>query len=103
ERVDPYVRVGGAVVQLGHPDVRVNPFDLATADRRPNCLTRRGLFLHTLIAVMLGQQPLPAERAALDRAIITTYAHAGITTDPATWTGPAPLLSDLSATLAADP
>jgi len=57
------------------------------------------LFLHTLIAVLLGQQPPPAERAALDRAIIATYATAGITNDPATWTRSAPLLRDLAATL----
>ncbi|MCM4078266.1 VirB4 family type IV secretion system protein [Paractinoplanes hotanensis] len=93
--------VGGTVVQLGVPGVRVNPFDLP-ADDRPDTLTRRGLFLHTLISVMLGVTPPPAERAALDRAITGTYAHAGITGDPATWSKPAPLLRDLAATLAVD-
>ena len=93
--------VGGTVVQLGAPGVRVNPFDLPTDDR-PDTLTRRGLFLHTLISVMLGATPPPAERAALDRAITTTYSKAGITGDPATWSRPAPLLRDLAATLTAD-
>ena len=41
------------------------------------------------------------ERAVLDTAITATYARAGITDDPTTWTRPAPLLADLRATLAA--
>ncbi|MFI1995299.1 VirB4 family type IV secretion system protein [Actinoplanes sp. NPDC020271] len=93
--------VGGTVVQLGAPGVRVNPFDLP-ADGRPDTLTRRGLYLHTLIAVLLGATPPPAERAALDRAITATYARAGINADPATWRRPAPLLRDLATTLAGD-
>ena len=35
----------------------------------------------------------------LDTAITATYARAGITDDPTTWTRPAPLLADLRATL----
>jgi type IV secretory pathway VirB4 component len=103
---DEYMRlaaaVGGVTLQLGAPGVRLNPFDLPAADRRPDALTRRALFLHTLISVLLGQQPPPSERAALDRAIIACYAGAGITNDPTTWTRPAPLLRDLTATLTAD-
>ena len=68
--------VGGTVVQLGQPGVRINPLDLP-ADQRPDTLTRRGLYLHTLISVMLGASPPPAERAALDRAITATYRQAG--------------------------
>jgi hypothetical protein len=53
---DEYTRlaraVGGTVVQLGAPGVRLNPLDLPAADRRPGALTRRGLFLHTLVAVL---------------------------------------------------
>jgi type IV secretory pathway VirB4 component len=105
--------VGGTVVQLGAPGVRVNPLDLP-ADGRPDTLTRRGLFLHTLIAILTGTTATsgggsgtagalsPGERAALDRAITATYAKAGINNDPGTWTRPAPLLKDLAATLAAD-
>jgi type IV secretory pathway VirB4 component len=93
--------VGGTVVQLGLPEVRVNPFDLPLDDR-PDTLTRRGLFLHTLISVMLGATPPPAERAALDRAITATYNRAGINTDPATWSRPAPLMRDLAEALTDD-
>jgi hypothetical protein len=101
--------VGGTVVRLGELGVRLNPLDLPAGDRRPDALTRRGLFLHTLLSVMLGPAGegsaamTPHERAALDRAIIATYATAGINADPATWTRPAPLLRDLSSTLDADP
>jgi type IV secretory pathway VirB4 component len=98
--------VGGTVVQLGQPGVRINPLDLPN-DQRADTLTRRGLYLHTLIAVMLGSSGRetsisPAERAALDRAITATYTGAGITNDPATWTRPAPLLRDLASTLDGD-
>jgi type IV secretory pathway VirB4 component len=94
--------VGGTVIRLGVPGVRINPFDLPENDRRPDALTRRALFVHTAIAVMLGHAPSPAERAVLDRAITVTYRTAGITFDPATWTRPAPLLTDLAAVLARD-
>jgi TraG P-loop domain len=100
---DEYLRlcdaVGGTAIQLGAPGIRVNPLDIPAGDRRPDALTRRALFLHTLVAVLLGQQPPPQERAALDKAIATTYAAAGISNDPTTWTRPAPLLRDLAATL----
>ena len=111
---DEYARlashVGGTVVRLGEPGVRLNPLDLPAGSRRPDTLTRRGLFLHTLVAVMLGADN-PAsgggldarEKAALDRAIIAAYTGAGITSDPATWTRPAPLLRDLASTLDTDP
>ncbi len=104
---DEYVRlaqaVGGATVQLGAAGVRVNPLDLPQADRRPDALTRRALFTHTLVAVLLGGQPPPAERAALDRALAGCYAAAGISNDPASWGRPAPLLRDLTSTLDAGP
>ncbi|GAA1596573.1 VirB4 family type IV secretion system protein [Actinoplanes couchii] len=103
---DEYLRLAGAVngtvVRLGAPGVKVNPFELPAADTRPGALTRRGLFLHTFIAVLLGHTPPPAEKAALDRAILAVYRAAGITADPATHRRPAPLLKDLAATLSAD-
>jgi type IV secretory pathway VirB4 component len=104
---DEYLRlceaVGGTAIQLGAPGIRLNPMDIPAGDRRPDALTRRALFLHTLVAVLLGEQP--PERAALDKAITATYAAAGINNDPNTWTRPAPLLRDLTTTLeeAADP
>ncbi|MBF9132759.1 DUF87 domain-containing protein [Plantactinospora sp. S1510] len=103
---DEYLRladaVGGSLVRLGLPGVKINPLDLPAGDRRPDVLTRRGLFLHTLISVLLGHQPPPAERAALDRAILAVYRAAGITADPATHHRPAPLLRDLAEALRAD-
>ncbi len=94
--------VGGTLVRLGAPGARVNPFDLPPGDHRGDALTRRALFLHTLIGVLLGQQPPPTERAALDKAITATYTTAGITHDPATWRRPAPVLADLAAALTRD-
>ncbi|WP_246595591.1 VirB4 family type IV secretion system protein [Actinoplanes auranticolor] len=103
---DEYTRladaVGGSIVRLGRPGVKINPLDLPAGDNRPDVLTRRGLFLHTLISVLLGHEPPPAERAALDRAILAVYRRAGITADPATHHRPAPLLKDLTAILHAD-
>jgi hypothetical protein len=105
---DEYARlaqaVGGAHVHLGAEGVRLNPFDLPTVTSpqaaRADGLLRRAMFLHTFITVLTGQQPTAAERAALDRAIITTYQRAGITTDVRTWARPAPTLPDLAAVLA---
>ena len=90
---DEYARlaaaVGGAYVHLGAPDVHLNPFDLPAAGRaRPDTLTRRALFLHTVIAVLCGGQPAPAERAALDKAIMAAYHQAGITATRAPGRGP---------------
>jgi type IV secretory pathway VirB4 component len=106
---DEYVRlaerVGGTVVQLGAPGVRLNPLDIPTGDRRPDALNRRCLFLHTVVAVLAGTTGAtlpPQETAVLDAAINATYNTAGITSDPATWDTPAPLLHDLHTTLAAD-
>ena len=103
---DEYARlagaVGGAYVHLGAPGVHLNPFDLPAAGRaRPDTLTRRALFIHTVIAVLCGGEPSPAERAALDKAIMTAYQRAGITADPRTWARPAPLLPALATALRA--
>jgi type IV secretory pathway VirB4 component len=99
--------VGGTYVHLGADDVRLNPFDLPI-QRRPDgrrtaardALTRRALFLHTVIAVLLGTEPSAQQRAVLDHAILTTYGRAGITQDPRTWSRPAPLLAGLATVLA---
>jgi hypothetical protein len=103
---DEYTRlaaaVGGTQLRLGQPGVRLNPFDLPRAGdgQHPvDALTRRALFVHTLIAVLLGAPLDPGTRAALDRGTIAAYAHVGITADPRTWARPAPLLADLSAAL----
>jgi type IV secretory pathway VirB4 component len=92
--------VGGSVLRLGAPGVRLNPLDL---DSQPDALVRRAMFLHTLVAVLLGEEPRPAARAALDRAILAAYRSCGVTADPATHSRPAPLLRDVAAALDADP
>ncbi|MEU5308821.1 DUF87 domain-containing protein [Streptomyces sp. NPDC021562] len=104
---DEYVRlaetVGGNVIALGADGVRINPFDLpAAADSEEDVLTRRVLFLHTFLAVLLGADLTAAEKAALDRAFLATYARAGITGDRRTWSRTAPTLTDLAAVLAED-
>ncbi|MDT4994821.1 MAG: hypothetical protein QOH97_4713 [Actinoplanes sp.] len=102
---DEYIRlaeaVGGITIQLGVAGVRLNPLDIPAGDRRDDALTRRALFVHTLVAVLMGQQPPPSERAALDKAITAAYAAAGISNDPATWRHPPPLLRDVGAALEA--
>ncbi|WP_144120949.1 VirB4 family type IV secretion system protein [Catellatospora sichuanensis] len=104
---DEYTRlahaVGGTVIALGAPGVRINPFDIPAGDSRPDAYTRRLLFAHTAVTVLLGsEQVTPTDRAALDRALIACYQHAGITPDPDTWSRPAPLLRDLATTLDQD-
>ena len=108
---DEYARlaaaVGGSYVHLGGDGVRLNPFDLpihtAPDGQRsapPDALTRRCLFLHTALSVLLGAVLTATERAVLDRALLATYHHAGITTDPRTWLRPAPTLRTLRDVLA---
>ncbi|PWK84482.1 uncharacterized protein DUF87 [Lentzea atacamensis] len=108
---DEYARlaaaVGGTYVHLGARGVRLNPFDLpihTRADGRrtapKDALVRRSLFLHTVIAVLVGGELEAAERAALDRAIATTYQSVGITADARTWTRPSPTLRVLRDQLA---
>jgi type IV secretory pathway VirB4 component len=91
--------VGGAYLHLGAPGVHINPFDLATGEE---ALTRRALFVHTLVAVLLGEKLDPAATAALDRGIVGAYEAVGITADPRSHARPAPLLRDLSSALEAD-
>lgn len=114
--------VGGTTIRLGAPGTRLNPLDLTIhtsgggtarggTRRQSDALTRRALFCHTLVSVLLGTGGDPgtgnsgssgldaAGRAALDRAIIAAYAAAGITSDPRTWRRPAPLLADVVAAL----
>ncbi|MFF5990601.1 MULTISPECIES: VirB4 family type IV secretion system protein [Prauserella] len=100
--------IGGTYIHLGDADVRINPFDLPIAVRPDgrrtapkDALTRRALFLHTVIGVLLGTELSAQQRAVLDRAIMATYQQAGITSDPRTWGRQAPLLADLAAILTA--
>ncbi|WP_433418823.1 VirB4 family type IV secretion system protein [Microtetraspora malaysiensis] len=104
---DEYARmcaaVGGAYLHLGAPKVRLNPFDLPPEGRRDgDPLTRRALFLHTLISVMLGETLVNASKAALDRGILAAYRQAGITTERRTWNRRPPLMRDLVTALTED-
>ncbi|WP_406985895.1 VirB4 family type IV secretion system protein [Nocardiopsis protaetiae] len=101
--IDPegeYVRlaeaVGGTVLRPGATAQQgLNPFALPTAAEDGQGFTNRALFLHTLVGAMVGALSA-TDRAVLDRAIVTAYAQAGITRDPATWDRPAPVLADLA-------
>ncbi|MFI7680067.1 VirB4 family type IV secretion system protein [Actinophytocola sp. NPDC049390] len=108
---DEYARlaaaVGGTYVHLGARGVRLNPFDLPIHTRAggrrtapKDALVRRSLFLHTVIAVLVGGELEAVERAALDRAIAATYQSVGITADARTWTRPSPTLRVLRDQLA---
>jgi type IV secretory pathway VirB4 component len=92
--------VGGAYLRLGAPGVHLNPFDLGG---EPDALTRRALFAHTLLGVLLGGPLDPAASAVVDRAVIAAYTARGITSDPRTHARPAPLLIDFARALEADP
>lgn len=92
--------VGGVCLHLGAPGVTLNPLDLGDED---DALTRRSLFVQTLVAVLLQGEPSPLARAALDRAVIAAYNAKGITSDPRTHRRPAPLMADVAAALEADP
>jgi type IV secretory system conjugative DNA transfer VirD4/TraG family protein/uncharacterized protein DUF87 len=103
--------VGGVVVRVGAPGVRINPLDVPIHHRADggrhahrDALTLRSLFLFTFISVLLGVELDPTTRAVLDDACATTYARAGIDPDqPGTWERPAPILADLAAALADHP
>ncbi|MCP2343719.1 VirB4 family type IV secretion system protein [Actinomadura rupiterrae] len=92
--------IGGTRLALGAPGVCFNPFDLISG-QSDDALTRRALFCQTLVTAMTGEPLTPEARAVLDRAVMAAYASKGITTDPDTWTRPAPLLKDLVAQLEA--
>jgi TraG P-loop domain len=93
--------VGGTLLQLGAPGVRLNPLDLSQ-DGQADALARRALFAHTLVGVLLGGPLDPDTTAALDRAVLDAYKARGISSDPRTHARPAPQLADLSAALEGD-
>ncbi|MCD0450412.1 DUF87 domain-containing protein [Actinocorallia sp. API 0066] len=87
--------VGGTRIALGAPGVCFNPFDLPEG-QGDDTFDRRALFIQTLVAAMLGEPLNPAAKAALDKAVMATYAAHGITSDRRTWKKEAPLLRDLA-------
>jgi type IV secretory pathway VirB4 component len=104
--VDPeqeYVRlaraVGGTVIEVGAPRVRINPFDLPRQEHTPDAVQRRALFAHTVVAVLLSTELTATERAVLDTAILAAYERAGITDDVRTHSYAAPTLADIASIL----
>lgn len=89
--------VGGAVIRVGAGSECLNPLDLTEAGR-PEALTEQALFVHTLLASLLAEISAQ-EKAALDRAILSAYGRAGITSEPRTHARPAPLLGDVATAL----
>jgi len=114
--------LGGTHIRLGEPGVHVNPLDLPLTPEGhhpptdtpglvssegvgsdavgSDALTRRSLYLHTVLGVLLGGPLTAAQRSVADRGIHACYRGAGITGHPGSWTRPAPRLTDLAATLA---
>jgi type IV secretory pathway VirB4 component len=103
--------IGGTVIRIGAPGVRINPLDVPIHEREDggrhahrDALARRALFVDTFVSVLLGVELDPTSRAVLDEACAATYARAGIhPDDPDTWLRPAPILADLAAVLAEHP
>ncbi|MDD5433750.1 MAG: DUF87 domain-containing protein [Candidatus Pacebacteria bacterium] len=96
--------VGGAYfkISLNSPN-QLNPFDLPTPrdDEDPNDVLRSNVInLVGLLRIMLGGLSAQ-EDAIIDRALTETYAARDITpgTDPATWKGKIPLMSDFETVL----
>jgi type IV secretory pathway VirB4 component len=95
--------VGGVVLELGKPGVRINPLDLpAPAAASSDALARKALEVHALVEVLAGTDIARAGRAGLDRAIMAAYVQTGITADPRTWNRQAPDLAAVCTLLEAD-
>ncbi len=92
--------VGGQYISFSFSsDAKINPFDLSGVfEEGENELGLKILSLHGLFRVIMGKLT-PTEDALLDRALILTYKHKGITTDPATQKLEPPLMEDLYKTL----
>ena len=87
--------------QLGEEEAALVQRVRVVAGGPAHALEARGLFLAELIEQLLGGFT-GEELAVLDRAVTACYAGAGITDEPATQGRAAPLLSDLTRTLAAE-
>jgi type IV secretory pathway VirB4 component len=98
--------VGGQVLELGAPGVRINPLDLpdpAIHSDGAEALTRIAADVHALVGVLVGDDAARAGRAVLDRAICAAYTRAGIGPDTRTWTHPAPDLRAVCTKLRENP
>jgi type IV secretory pathway VirB4 component len=92
--------VGGVVLELGKPGVRINPLELPDPTvALPDTLARKALDVHALVEVLAGAEAARDGRAVLDTAIAAAYEQAGITADPRTWNRQAPDLTAVRAVL----
>lgn len=98
--------VGGSYITLSlNSNTRINPFDLPKiidTEDAADALRANLITLHGLLRLMLTNEstPLtPEEEADLDKALIDTYARAGITADPYTHQSRPPIMADLYDTL----
>jgi len=107
--------VGGSHIRLSlNSDTRINPFDLPRVfdadDANTDALKSNLITLHGLFRQMLGNTQMSdrgttmttltqEEEADLDQALIDTYARAGITSDPSTFSNTPPVIADLYDTL----
>ncbi len=96
--------VGGSYIRLSlSSTTRINPFDIprvVDTEEADNALRANLIMLHGLLRLMLGGGVNPVMEADLDKALIDTYARAGITADPITHQLKPPTISDLYETLA---
>ncbi|MDL2327725.1 DUF87 domain-containing protein [Ruminococcaceae bacterium OttesenSCG-928-A11] len=108
--------VGGSYIRLSlNSETRINPFDLPRVfdsdDTSTDALKSNLITLHGLFRQMLGNTQVSdngvvittltqEEEADLDQALIDTYARAGITSDPSTFSNVPPIIADLYDTLA---
>ncbi len=97
--------VGGEYISFGFgSSAKINPFDLPqkyTEQDGASSENRLGfklLSLQSLFKIMMGKMDSD-EEAVLDRALVATYKNKGITPDPTSQKGEAPLLEDLYKTL----
>lgn len=98
--------VGGSYITLSlNSNTRINPFDLPKTietDDANDALRANLITLHGLLRLMLTNESTlltPEEEADLDKALIDTYARAGITADPYTHQSRPPVMADLYDTL----
>lgn len=107
--------VGGSYIRLSlNSDTRINPFDLPRVfdsdDTSTDALKSNLITLHGLFRQMLGNTQMSdsgvvmttltqEEEADLDQALIDTYARAGITSDPSSFSNTPPVIADLYDTL----
>jgi type IV secretory pathway VirB4 component len=94
--------VGGSFINISlKSDQVINPFDLprlAEGETGQDILNENIAVLKGLIALMIGKLS-PEEDGVLERALFETYALKDITSDPASFKNPPPLLPDLYSVL----